>query len=117
MATLTAQPMNRGGLGPTYASVTIGGDACPCGYGVFLHFKNTAGSGRQVQLNIPAGRVWEPGVVPAPVLFTVPATTGDRMVGPVDALTFADPITGLCSITYPAGADAALTVAVVQLVQ
>lgn len=115
MATLTTQVINRAGLGPTYAAATGGGDAMAVGSGMFLHIKNAGGSAITVTLNIPAARVYEANVAITSPVISVPSTTGERMIGPVDAGTFADPVTGLCSLTY--SGVTSVTVAAVQLSQ
>jgi len=82
---------------------------------MFLHIKNAGGSPITVTLNVPAGRTYEPNVAITSPAISVPATTGDRMIGPIDAATFADPVTGLLSITY--SAVTSVTVAAVNLQQ
>jgi len=115
MATLSTQVVNRAGLAPTYAAAAGGGDAMSCGSGMFLHIKNTGGSPITVTLNVPAARTYEPNVAITNPAIAVPATTGDKMIGPVDAVTFQDPTTGLCSITY--SGVTSVTVAAVNLQQ
>jgi hypothetical protein len=115
MATLTTQVINRAGVGPTYAAATGGGDAMTCGSNMFLHVKNASGSPITVTLNVPAARTYEPNVAITSPTVSVPATTGDRMIGPIDGGTFQDPTTGLCTITY--SGVTSLTVAAVQLSQ
>jgi hypothetical protein len=115
MATLTTQVINRSGLAPTYAAATGGGDAMSCGAGMFLHVKNTGGSPITVTLAVPASRTFEPNVAITSPTVSVPATTGDRMIGPVDSVTFQDPTTSLCTVTY--SGVTGLTVAAVQLSQ
>jgi hypothetical protein len=44
---------------------------------------------------------------------SVPATTGDRMIGPFPAHSFADPTDGLADITYSSATS--VTVAVFKL--
>lgn len=114
MATLSTQQPTRLGITPTYAAVTGGGDACEVGDNVFLHFKNTNAATYTVTLVSPAGNspftnnpYTSAGVV-------IPATTGDKMIGPVSPLLFKDPTTGLCSITYT-GTTTNGTVACVKL--
>ena len=115
MATLTTQNINRAGVGPTYGAAAGGGDAMECGSGMFLHVKNGSGAPITVTLNVPAARTYEPNVAITSPAISVPATTGERMIGPIDAATFADPTTGLCSITYRGVTS--LTVAAVKLNQ
>ena len=99
MATLTTQQVTRAAITPTYAAVTGGGDACEVGDDIFLHFKNTNAATYTVTLAIPSGSSPYANVTYTNVAVTIPATTGDKMIGPVGAL-FKDPTTGLCTITY-----------------
>jgi hypothetical protein len=85
------------------------------GSGMFLHCKNASGAPITVTLNVPAARTFEPNVAITSPAISVPATTGERMIGPIDGATFADPTTGLCSITY--SGVTSLTVAALQLSQ
>lgn len=101
MATLSTQTVTRAGVGPTYAAANAGGDACETGDSIYLHVKNTNGATRTVTLVVPSSASTYPNVAYQSVAVTVPATTGDRLIGPVSAL-FKDPSTGLCSITYDA---------------
>ena len=100
MATVTTQAINRTGPTPTYAAVTGGGDACEVGDDIFLHFKNTNAATYTVTLAIPAAASTYPNVAYTNVAVTIPATTGDKMIGPVSAGLFKDPTTGLCTLTY-----------------
>lgn len=99
MATLTTQSITRAGGTPTYAAVAGGGDACEVGDDIYLQFKNTNAATYTVTLAIPAGASTYPNVTYTNVQVTIPATTGDKLIGPVSAL-FKDPTTGLCTITY-----------------
>jgi hypothetical protein len=99
MATLTTQSITRAGVTPTYAAVAGGGDACECGDDVFLQFKNTNAATCTVTLAIPAGASTYPGVVYTSPAIVIPATTGDKLIGPLSAL-FKDVTTGLCTLTY-----------------
>lgn len=101
MATLTTQSITRAGVTPTYAAAAGGGDACEVGDDIYLHFKNTNASARIVTLAIPSSASTYPNVAYTNVAVTVPATTGDKLIGPVSAL-FKDATTGLCTITYDA---------------
>jgi hypothetical protein len=86
-----------------------------CGSGMFLHIKNASGGALTVTFNVPAARTYEPNVAITSPVISVPATTGDRMIGPIDAGTFADPTTGLCTLTY--SGVTSLTVASIKLSQ
>lgn len=101
MATLTTQSISRAGVGPTYVTPAGGGDACEVGDDIFLQVKNTSGSAVTVTLAIPSSASTYPNVVYTNTTVSVPATTGDRMIGPISAL-YKDPTTGLCTITTSA---------------
>jgi hypothetical protein len=112
MATLNTQAITRAGTTPTYAAVAGGGDACETGDDIFLHFKNTNAAARNVTLAIPSAASTYANVSYTNTVVNIPATTGDKMVGPVSSL-YKDPTTGLCTITYDASAN--LTVACLKL--
>jgi hypothetical protein len=114
VATLTTQSITRAGPTPTYAAGTSGGDACEVGDDVFLHVKNTNAATRDVVLAIPAAASTYPNVTYTNVTVTIPATTGDKMIGPVSAL-FKDTTTGLCTITYSVNPPTNLTIACLKL--
>jgi hypothetical protein len=99
MATLTTQSITRAGVTPSFTAVAGGGDACECGDDVYLEFKNTNAATYTVTLAIPSGASTYPNVTYTNVAVTIPATTGDKLIGPVSSL-FKDPTTGLCTITY-----------------
>jgi hypothetical protein len=80
-------------------AVSGGGDACECGDDIFLEFNNTNAATFTATLAIPSSASTYPGVTYTSVSVTIPATTGDKLIGPVSAL-FKDPVTGLCTITY-----------------
>jgi hypothetical protein len=113
VATLTTQAISRAGITPTYGSAAGGGDACEVGDDVFLHYKNTNAAVRNVTLAIPSGASTYPGVVYTNTTVQIPATTGDKMIGPIAAGLYKDPTTGLCTITYDAVTN--LTVGVFKL--
>jgi hypothetical protein len=98
MATLALQKVSRLGAAPTFAACTAGGDACPVGANVWLEVKNTGGTQCVVTLACP-NPVYPDTVITAET-FTVPITTGDIIYGPINPQLFADPTTGLCTITY-----------------
>ncbi len=113
MATLTTQSINRLSAGTTIIPVaaTGTGDAMACGPDMMLWVVNAGANSSTVTLNIPAARVWETGVtLVSPAISVQSGQT--RAIGAVDAGTFADPTTGLCSITYSQGT---ISVAAVQL--
>jgi len=101
MATLTTQQVTRAGITPSYAAAAGGGDACEVGDDIFVQLKNTNASVRNVTFAIPAAASPYPNVTYTNLIVQIPATTGDKMIGPISAL-FKDPTTGLCTITYDA---------------
>lgn len=98
MALLTPQVVSLSGLTPTYgaaaASTTV-----PCGERNWLHVKNTNGSSMTVTLSA-TGKIR--GQQAADLVVTVPATTGDKMIGPIPSELFASAVDGTCSVTYSA---------------
>lgn len=87
----------RSGLAPTYAAASAGGDKLSPDRDTLLHVKNAGGAASTVTIVTP-GSV--SGLAIADVSVSVPATTGDRMIGPLPAELFADPADGLAAITY-----------------
>ncbi|MFD5509025.1 hypothetical protein ACFWIB_14780 [Streptomyces sp. NPDC127051] len=97
MALLAQQVVALSGLTPTY-SAAAASTTVTCGDRSFLHVKNTNGSSMTVTLTATA-RVR--GQLAADVVITVPATTGDKMIGPITADLFASAADGIsCSVTY-----------------
>lgn len=114
MATLTTQVVNRGGAVPAYYSATSTGDAMACGSGMFLHAKNAGGSALTVTIVVPTARTYEPNVnITSPAISI--SNASEKMIGPIDYQTFADPTTGLASLTY--STSTSLTVTAIQLTQ
>lgn len=114
MATLTTQSITRAGTTPSYAAVAGGGDACEVGDDIYLHFKNTNAATYTVTLAIPSSASTYSNVTYTNVAVVIPATTGDKLIGPISAGLFKDPTTGLCTITYT-GTTTNGTVACVKL--
>jgi hypothetical protein len=96
MATLSTQVVSLAGLAPTYGAAAAGTKVA-CGERVFLHVKNTAGSSLTVTLSSTAKIR---GQATADVVVTVPATTGDMMIGPITADLFAGVTDGLAAVAY-----------------
>lgn len=99
MATLTTQAIARTGIAPSYASAAGGGDACETGDDIFLQVKNASGGSITVTIAVPSSASTTPGVTYTNTTVSVPATTGDRMIGPISSI-YKDPTTGLATITY-----------------
>lgn len=98
MALLATQPITRAGVAPSYAAAAGGGDTFTPGPSVFLHVKNTSGGAITVTVVTP--RTDALGNAIADNTISVPATTGDRMIGPFPYEAYADPTTGVANITY-----------------
>lgn len=111
MALLNPQVMSRTGLAPAYGAVAASDTITPVvGSLLFLHVKNGNAAADTVTLvdsgKTPAGSsATNPTVV-------VPATTGDRMIGPLLS-TMADPVTGLITVQH--SVTATVTCALVQV--
>lgn len=114
MATLTTQVVTRAGVVPTYASATGGGDAMAVGSGMFFHIKNGGGSPITVSLAIPAGASGYPNVAYGVTAVSV-SNASEKMIGPIQAPIYADPTTGLCTISYTGVTS--VTVAAINLQQ
>lgn len=109
MALLTPQVVSLAGTTPTY-SAAAASTTVPCDERNFLHVKNTNGSSMTVTLTA-TGRVR--GQLAADVVVTVPATTGDKMIGPIPAELFAGAVDGTCAVTY--SATTSVTVALLRI--
>jgi hypothetical protein len=107
MATLTAQDVSgTSSVTPTYTAADVAGDQCANDGKILLHFKNTNAAARNV--TIASVATCSQGATHN-VTVNVPATTGDKMVGPFDAARFTNS-TGFLTWTYDAVTN--LTVAV-----
>ncbi|MFD1278000.1 hypothetical protein [Streptomyces kaempferi] len=109
MATLTTQVISLGGLAPTY-SAAAASTKIVCGERTFLHVKNAAGTSMTVTLSSTAK---VRGQAAADVVITVPATTGDQMIGPITQDLFAGVSDGLAAVAY--SATTSVTVAAVRI--
>jgi hypothetical protein len=114
MATLTSQVITRAGTVITPVAAAGGGDAMSPGATNFLRVVNGGGSPITVTLAIPAGASGFPNT--AYTNTAVSVTNGTtRDIGPLPAQQYADPTTGLVTITY--SAVTSVTVAAVSLSQ
>jgi len=113
MATIAVQQIQRVGVAPTFAAVAGGGDAVPVATNTYVELKNTSGSPITVTFATIATAAPFAGTALAAETVSVPATTGDILYGPLHPLLFADPTTGMCTITY--SASAGLTIGAFQL--
>ncbi len=111
MATFATQEVRRSGLAPAYSAAAGGGDSFTPDNDTFIHVKNASGASITVTVVTP-GSAFEDTTI-SDIAVSVPATTGDRMIGPFPPQHFADPSDGLADITY--SGVTSLTVAVLKL--
>jgi len=76
---LTAQAITRSGVGPTFAAANVDGHSWADNGQQFLYVKNASGSPITVTFPIP---VLVDGQAVASKTVSVPATTGERIIGP-----------------------------------
>jgi hypothetical protein len=100
MATLAVQSVARVGVAPTYAAAAGGGDAAPVGDRNWIQVKNTSGGAITVTIATNPGGAPFAGTALAAETFSVPATTGDIIYGPLTPQLYADVTTGMATITY-----------------
>lgn len=100
MALIATQSIGPAGLTPAYVAVAAADTFRP-GPTVFLHVKNTGGTADIVTVD-DKNSVGPSGAkaYDADITVTVPITTGDRFIGPITAERFADPVTGLASVSH-----------------
>jgi len=98
MATLNTQEIGRGGVTPSYAAATSGGDRFAPGARTFLHVKN--GGGSAVTVTVAATEKIDGDLEVADVAVAVPAGT-EKMIGPFPPQVF-DAVdgSGLADVTY-----------------
>lgn len=96
MALLSPQEPTAAGATPSYGAVSASDTFVP-GDGVMLIVKNAGGSPDTVAIATP---VTHRGLAVADAGGSVPATTGERWFGPFPAQDYADPTTGLATVTH-----------------
>jgi hypothetical protein len=100
MATLTVHSVARVGVAPTYAAAAGGGDAAPVGDRNWIQVKNTSGAPITVTIATNPNATPFAGTSLSVESFSVPATTGDIIYGPLTPQLYADVTTGMATITY-----------------
>ena len=96
MALLTTQNISRAGVTPSYSSVAASDTFVPDAQ-TFIHVKNAGGSPDTCAIQVLQGD--PPGLTISDV--SVSVTNGqERMIGPLPANFFADPSTGLGTVTH-----------------
>lgn len=109
MATLSTQVVSLTGLAPTYGAASAGGDKVIPDDRTFLHVKN--GSASSVTVTVTATSA-DHGLATSNLTVSVPAS-GERMIGPLYASTFAGASDGLVAVGY--SATATVTVAALRI--
>ena len=112
MATLTTQNVVRTGVATTYAAAAGGGDSFTPDATTFLHVKNT--SAGALTVTVTPAKVPLTDLTETFAAVSIPATTGDKMLGPFPYEHFAQS-DGLADITYSGVTN--LTIAVVKVSQ
>jgi hypothetical protein len=111
MALLSTQvPTVAAGLVPSFASAAASDTFAPSDR-TFLYVKNTNASTRTITVTTPGTAAG--GLAIADMVGTVGATTGELILGPFPYQNYADPTTGVATVTP--SATAGVTYAVVQL--
>lgn len=95
---------------PVFTAPAAGGDTFEPDPRVFLFYRNTNAATRRVVVTVPG--LWF-GQALTDVTVTIPATTGEKLIGPLDH-GLANPTTRQVDITYPDGV-AGVTVAAVRI--
>lgn len=109
MALLTAQDTAKTGLAPAFTAVSASDTFSNDGT-VVLHVKNANASPDTVTVN-SVQQCSQGGTHNLTV--SVPATTGDRMIGPLEPVRFNDPVTGLVTVTH--SVTASVTCALIRM--
>lgn len=96
MALLTTQNVSRAGVTPTYGAVAASDTFVPDAQ-TFLHVKNGNASPDTCAVVVAAGD--PPGLTISDISVSV-TNAQERMIGPFPANFFADPTTGLATVTH-----------------
>jgi hypothetical protein len=109
MALLSPQQVSITGTTPSYGAAGGSGDTIQPDDRTFLIVKNTSGAAVDVTVAVPGSKF---GQALADVVVEVPATTGERWIGPMVS-ELADPTDGLIDVTYESTTN--VTVALVRV--
>jgi hypothetical protein len=96
MALMSTQNIARTGLSPVYTAVNASDTYLPDAQ-AFIHVKNAGASPDTVAISVLQGD--PPGLVISDVSVAV-TNAQERMIGPLPANFFADPVTGLGTVTH-----------------
>mgnify|MGYP001562877003 CR=1 FL=1 len=113
MATLTVQKVTRLGITPSFAACTGGGDKFLPSANTYIELKNT--SGGALTVTVAPAKVPIPDTTITFAAVSIPATTGDKIIGPFPADVFAAAADGLAAVTY--SGVTSLTIAAFELSQ
>lgn len=95
MTAVATQSVKLDGTAPSFAAA-VAGDLFEVGSGHKAIVRNTAGSSMTVTVAVPGTQ--KGGAANDPVVYTVPATNGEKWIPLYDYL--ADPTDGMCHVTY-----------------
>ncbi len=110
MAVLTVQQVALAGLNPSYAAAAAAGDSFANDGRIVLHVKNANASSRTV--TVTSQKPATPGLAPSNNAVSIPATTGERLIGPFDPNVWND-ANGNAQITY--SSETGLTIAAIRV--
>src|SRR5215471_19403788 len=96
MALMSTQNISRAGLTPAYTAANASDTFTPNGQ-AFVHVKNAGASPDTVAIQVLQGD--PPGLTISDVSVSV-TNAQERMIGPLPANFFGDPVTGLGTITH-----------------
>ena len=110
MATLTIQTIDHTGVAESLVAAAAAGDQFANDGRIFIHVLNTNGASRDVTINSQSNcnQGFDHNIV-----VTVPATTGDMMIGPFPPSRFDDG-GGFVQVTYEA--ETGVTIAAIRLI-
>ena len=108
--TLAVQQIERSGLAPAYSAANVDGHAVPNNGVTFIQVKNVSGSPVTVTIQLP--QTVDGQTVPNKTV-SVPATTGDRMIGPFTPALYNQPNTDQVYVDF--SAVTSVTVAALRL--
>lgn len=111
MALMTTQNIVLAGVTPTYAAVSASDTFTP-DRGTFIHVKNAGASPDTCVIQVLQGD--PPGLTISDNSVSV-TNAQERMIGPFPAQFFADPVTGLATVTH--GFTTSVTAGVFKLQQ
>ena len=96
MAAFTTQNITRAGVTPSYSAVSASDTFTP-GQNTFVHVKNGGASPDSVTIQVLQGD--PPGLTISDITVSV-TNAQERMIGPLPANFFADPVLGTGVITH-----------------